>query len=58
MSRAGGGAKEAPEGGGEAWWKGRRGVAIWGERGIVAAVTRRRTLENDRGDYTDVRELS
>ena len=50
MSRAGGGAKEAPEGGGEAWWKGRRGVALWGERGIVAAVTRRRTLENDRDD--------
>ena len=58
MSRAGGGANEAPEWGGEAWWKGRRGVAIWGERGILAAVTRRRTLENDRGDYTDVRELS
>ena len=50
MSRAGGGANEAPEGEGEAWWKGRGGVAIWGEGGIVAAVTRRRTLENDRGD--------
>jgi len=50
VSRAGGGAKEAPEGGGEAWWKGRRGVAIWGERGIEAAAPRRWTLENDRGD--------
>ena len=50
MSRAAGGVKEAPEGGGEAWWKGRGGVEIWGERGILAAVTRRRTLENDRGD--------
>ena len=50
MSRAGGGANEAPEWGGEGWWKGRGGVEIWGERGIVAAVTRRRTLENDRGD--------
>ena len=47
MSRAGGGAKEAPERGGEAWLKGRRGVGIWGEREIVEAVPRRRTLEND-----------
>ena len=31
MSRAGGGAKEAPEWGGEAWWQGRGGVGIWGE---------------------------
>ena len=50
MGGAAGGVKEAPEGGGGGWWKGRRGVAIWGERGIVAAVTRRRTLENDRDD--------
>ena len=50
MSRAGGGAKEAPEVGGEASWKMRGGVGIWGERGIVAAVPRRRTLKNDRGD--------
>ena len=50
MSRAAGGANEVPERRGEAWWKGRGGVAIWGDRGIVAAVTRRRTLENDRGD--------
>ena len=49
MSRAGGGAKEAPR------WeerpgKGRGEVGIWGERGIEAAVPRRQTLENDRGD--------
>ena len=50
MRRAGGRAKEAPERGGEAWWKGRGGVGIWGERGIEAAVTRRWNLENDRGD--------
>ena len=47
-SRAGGGAKEAPEVGREASWKMRGGFAIWGERGVVAAVTKRGTLENDR----------
>ena len=46
MSRAGGGAKEAPE----ACWKGSGRVGIWGEGGIEAAVPRRQTLENDRGD--------
>ena len=34
--------------GGEAWWKMRGEVGIWGERGLVAAVTRRGPLENDR----------
>ena len=43
-----GGANEAPEVGGEADWKIRGGVGIWGERGVVAAVTKRGTLENDR----------
>ena len=32
MSRAGGGAKEAPEVGGEASWKMRGGVRIWVRR--------------------------
>ena len=43
-SRAGRGTKEAPEVGGEASWKMRRGLRIWGERGVVAAVTRRGAL--------------
>ena len=50
MSRAGGGAKEAHEWGGEGLGKGRGEVGIWGERGSEAAVPRRQTLENDRGD--------
>ena len=48
MTRAEGEAKEAPGVGGEAWWKVMGEVGIWEERGVVAAVTRRGTLENDR----------